>query len=282
MTRFSHARSFDNGVDSWEMADAAPSPALAGAAMRYSWWRESTGSFDTRQELASTGGVFIINLGATLEITDASGGLIRLHAGEGFVGGMAQGTSLSRSTGAMEGIHVFMPINELARTVGVSVANLADRTVTLDQVLGSDAEELGGRLLASGSTDAQFDVLDAFLAKRLSVAAEQNGRMAHIMHRLRRESVSATADALGWSRKRLATWFRDHAGMRPAHFSRLARFERFTGAMQREPHASLAALASDAGYADQAHLTHDVRRLAGTTPGALRARLLPDGGGVRG
>ena len=282
MTRLSHARSFDDGLDSWEMANAAPSPSLCGAVTRYSWWRESTGSFDTRQELASTGGVFIVNLGAPLEITDASGGTLRLRAGEGFVGGMAQGTSLSRSTGNMEGIHVFMPIDELARTIGSSVADFADRTVALDQVLGREAEEFGDRLLASGTTDAQLDILDAFLARRLSVAADRDGRMALIMNRLRRESVSTTADALGWSRKRLASWFRDHAEMRPAQFSRLARFERFTGAMQREPHASLAALASDAGYADQAHLTHDVRRLAGITPGALRARVLPDGGGVRG
>lgn len=250
--------------------------------MRYSWWRERTGSFDTRQELAATGGVFIVNLGAPLEITDARGGSIRLDAGEAFVGGMAQGTSLSRSTGATEGIHVFMPVDELARTMGVSIGDLADRTVALDQMLGREADELGDRLLTSGSTDAQLDILDTFLAKRLSGTAERDGRMAHIMQRLRHESVSATADALGWSRKRLASWFRDHAGIRPGQFSRLARFERFTGAMQSEPHASLAALACDAGYADQAHLTHDVRRLAGMTPGALRALLLPDGGGVRG
>jgi len=35
--------------------------------------------------------------------------------------------------------------------------------------------------------------------------------------------------------------------------------------------ASLAALASTAGYADQSHLSRDCRRLAGTTPARLLA-----------
>lgn len=225
------------------MADAAPAPVLAKTVTRYSWWRESTGSFDTRRELAATCGVFIVNLGTPLEITDASAGTIRLGAGQAFIGGMAQGTSLSRSTGVMEGIHVFMPIHELARAMAVAIGDLADRTVTLDEAIGSEAQELGDRVVASGSTAARLDELDAFLAKRLRAAAEPDTLMAHVMDKLRSESVSATAEALGWSRKRLAAWFRDRTAIRPAQFSRLTRFERFTDALQREPRTPLAGLA---------------------------------------
>jgi len=281
MSRLSLTRSFDDAADSWQVADAAPAPGLAESVTRYSWWRENTGSFDTRRELASTGGVFIVNLGSALEITDARGRTIRLAEGQAFIGGMAQGTSLSRSTGAMEGIHVFMPIHELARVMAVSVADLADRTITLDEALGQQAGELGERMLSCGSTDARLDMLDAFLAERLSAAPEADATLAHVMHRLRHESVSATAEWLGWSRKRLASWFSDCAGILPRQFCRIARFERFSNAMQREPHLSLAALACDAGYADQAHLSHDVRSLTGMTPGALRGLLLPAEGGVR-
>jgi AraC-like DNA-binding protein len=35
----------------------------------------------------------------------------------------------------------------------------------------------------------------------------------------------------------------------------------------------LAALAAEAGYADQAHLTHETRALSGLSPGRLRAAL---------
>lgn len=263
------------------MADAAPASVLARVIKRYTWWRESTGSFDTRRELAATSGVFIVNLGAPLEITDACARTIRLGPGQAFIGGMAQGTSLSRSTGAMEGIHVFMPVHELARAMAVEIGDLADRTVTLDEVLGLEAEDLGERILACKSSTARLDELDAFFTSRMRTAAEPDTVTAHVMDKLRSANVSATAEGLGWTRKRLAAWFRDRTGIRPAQFSRLARFERFTGALQCEPNASLAELAYGAGYVDQAHLTHDVRRLAGITPAALRALLLPAGGGVR-
>ncbi|WP_293881307.1 helix-turn-helix domain-containing protein [Sphingomonas sp.] len=153
--------------------------------------------------------------------------------------------------------------------------------MTLDEALGHEAEELGERILACSSTDARLDRLDAFLTQRLSAAPEPDATMAHVMHRLRSKSVSATAEGLGWSRKRLASWFADRAGILPRQFGRIARFERFSSAIQRDPDVSLAALACDAGYSDQAHLSHDVCRLTGMTPGALRALLLPAQGGVR-
>ena len=149
--------------------------------------------------------------------------------------------------------------------------------------LGRTVFELlsGNRSALDTPSVLRLDMLDAFLAERLSAAPEADATLAHVMHRLRHESVSATAEWLGWSRKRLASWFSDCAGILPRQFCRIARFERFSNAMQREPHLSLAALACDAGYADQAHLSHDVRSLTGMTPGALRGLLLPAEGGVR-
>jgi AraC-like DNA-binding protein len=44
--------------------------------------------------------------------------------------------------------------------------------------------------------------------------------------------------------------------------------------------ASLAELAAACGYADQAHFNRDFLAFAGESPGALRARLLPDGSGI--
>lgn len=282
MSRVTKFQAFDDGVDAWQIVEAPPAGRLAASVDRYSWWRETTTSFTARRELAATCGVFIINLGAPLEIVDASDRTIRLDAGEAFIGGMAQGTSLSRSTGAMEGIHVHLPVEELARTLGVSVGAITDATIRLDDVVGQSAHDLGHQLLEAATLDARFEMLDAFLNGRLGHTGERSREISHAFGRLRGGSnVSELAEELGWSRKRLASWFRDMTGLRPAQFSRLARFERFTSAIQAEPAASLAELACDAGYVDQAHLTHDVRRLSRMTPGELRARLIPAGGGVR-
>ncbi len=282
MTRPTRVRAYDDGSDRWHIREAGPAPTLAGEVDRYAFWRERTRSFATRRELASTCGVFIVNLGAPLEIVDASGTSTRFGAGEGFLGGMARATSLSRSTGEMAGVHVHLPVERLARLAGVPLAALGDVVVRLEDVLGDAAFALGGRLVEASDAEARFDLLDAFLLERLARSPAVEPALARAFDHLSGGGrVTALAEDWGWSRKRLARWFRDATGMRPAQFAGLARFERLTATIQAEAGSPLAELAVAGGYADQAHMTHEVRRLAGMTPGELRSRLIPAGGGVR-
>ena len=60
-------------------------------------------------------------------------------------------------------------------------------------------------------------------------------------------------------------------GYPPRTLARILRFQRFLGAARSSGSSGhdLARLATEAGYADQAHLTRDSRRLAGLPPGAL-------------
>jgi AraC-like DNA-binding protein len=60
-------------------------------------------------------------------------------------------------------------------------------------------------------------------------------------------------------------------GYPPRTLARILRFQRFLGVARSSGPAGpdLARLAAEAGYADQAHLTRDSRRLAGLPPGAL-------------
>lgn len=275
-------RAHDDGRDRWSIADARPSAALATVVDRYSWWSERTESFTARRELAGTTGVLIVNLGEPLEIVDARGAVLRLGAGQGFVGGIAQATSLSRSTGAMTGVHVHLAPAALARLLGVDLAALTDRCFTLADVLGRDADRLGERLLAATDHEARWQVLDAFLQARAAVSRNADIEMEHARQALARgRRVEAVAADLGWSRKRLARRFSDATGLQPRAFAGLARFERFARALQTSPAEPLAHAALDCGYADQAHLSREVQRYADLTPTQLRARLIPAGGGVR-
>jgi AraC-like DNA-binding protein len=52
-------------------------------------------------------------------------------------------------------------------------------------------------------------------------------------------------------------------------YSRIVRFQRFLAMAGNATTDSLAGLAADAGYADQAHLTRDVRAMTGVTPAVL-------------
>jgi AraC-like DNA-binding protein len=55
--------------------------------------------------------------------------------------------------------------------------------------------------------------------------------------------------------------------------ARVLRFSAVVDRLRAEPEVALADLAAEAGYADQAHFTHETRALSGLSPGRLRAAL---------
>jgi AraC-like DNA-binding protein len=284
MREWVRRRAFDDGVDRWEMIDTRPAPALRGLVSRYSAYSEETRSFTARQELATTSGVLIYALGGPLEIVGADGNPILLRQGEGFAGAIADGTSISRAHGAQAGVHVFMTLTSLAAVVGLPLAELANRVATMRELIGPAADDIGGKLVEAGDAEQRFDLLDEFLTRRFATEPTHDpvtrwsmGRLAQVSG----PSSSTLADEIGWSRRHFARRFRDSTGFSPDRFRRIVRFERFFERLTRSPEDNLAGLAVDSGYADQAHLNRDVRDFAGTSPGELRSRLIPEGGGVR-
>lgn len=283
MSRASRVQSYDDGHDSWHVERAAPDAALGGAVDHYADYTEHTGSFTARRELASTDGVMIVNLGDPLDIVGADGAAITLAAGEGFVAGAAAATSISRSTGAQSGVHVSAPLSILGRIAGCPAGMFANRALPLDALIGPAIRDLGGRLVDASSSEQRFRLLDVFLRGRAGPAAD-DARMECAAVALRRapgRRIDALADALNLDRRRFARLFRQATGFAPRHFARIARFQRFAAAIAAAPDTPLADLAAAAGYFDQPHLNRDVRDFASMSPTELRARILPQGFGVR-
>ncbi len=277
-------RRHDDGIDMWEMTAAAPAASLAGLVDGYCSYIERTSSFVARRELASTSGVLIYALGEPLSIVGADGVEIVLKAGEAFAGGIADATSISRALGAQRGIHINMPLHALAAVCGAPVAELANRVVPLADLIGLSARDLGHALGSTLDPHDQFDLLDTFLTRRFADMAAPDRAILWAMTRLANAeapTVTEIADSVGWSRKHLSHRFAAVTGFSPQSYRRLARFERFSTAIAARPDESLAMLALDAGYHDQPHMTREVQAFGAMSPGELRRRLIPDGGGVR-
>jgi AraC-like DNA-binding protein len=284
VTRPIAVRRHDDGIDRWEMVEAPPALALRGRIGRYCDYWEETGSFAARRELATTDVVMIYALDAPLEITGADGGVVTVRAGEAFVGGVSDATSLSRGLGAQAGIHVFMPLASMATVTGAPAAEIANRVAPLRDLIGEDADALGGVLCDARDAETRFALLDTFFARRFADTREPDRPVAWAMPHLASAVgplTSSLAAEIGWSRKHFIQRFRDATGVSPDRYRRIARFERFATAIAAKPDDSLAGLATDCGFVDQAHLARDVRAFADMTPGELRSRLIPDGGGVR-
>lgn len=160
-----------------------------------------------------------------------------------------------------------------ARLVGARL-----RPGTAGAVLGLPASELRDISLDAAevlSRDATAELLDALATgsdphEVLLRAAQPGGvgppdplvRAAVAALGRPGARVNAVAAELGVSARQLQRRVTDAVGYGPKVLARVLRFRR----LQALPQAPLAELALDAGYADQAHMTAEVTRLAGMSP----------------
>lgn len=87
-------------------------------------------------------------------------------------------------------------------------------------------------------------------------------------------SVEALAKEAGVHRVHLARTFRDHYGVAVTRYARSVRVQTAL-ALLASTQLPLSRLAAESGYADQSHLTREVRAATGRTPAAIRSMLHP-------
>lgn len=124
----------------------------------------------------------------------------------------------------------------------------ADRSATH---VAHDLEALlVGRLAAVGLADPQIAFLRRAAGDQCQPAGLRLDRLAAQMGLSERTLRRRCLDAFGYGFKTL---------------DRVLRFQRFFRLASRREHHDLADIAARVGYADQAHMTRDVRRLSGIT-----------------
>jgi len=114
--------------------------------------------------------------------------------------------------------------------------------------------------------------LQAALRDRLPSATPVDPLTGGLVRSLRASParpVATLADRIGLSERQLHRRCLAAFGYGPKTLDRVLRLQRFLALGRAPDRAGLATLAVAAGYADQAHLTHDCRRLAASTPSAL-------------
>jgi AraC-like DNA-binding protein len=149
--------------------------------------------------------------------------------------------------------------------LGVPADELRDGRLTLEEVWGAPGRAIGER------AEADAFALVAALRTRLAAAAP-DPRVLAAARRLDHAPgtrIPALADATGIGERQLRRRFAAAVGYGPKTFARIARFRRALALIRAGEPAAAAAYA--AGYADQAHMTREMRAFAGLTPAALRA-----------
>lgn len=137
----------------------------------------------------------------------------------------------------------------------LDASSLRNHTRPLEDVLGSRRAR---RLLDPRERDSWVSSI------------EPSPRTEHAVRLLANRPVDVVAGELGLTSRQLRRVLLAEVGLTPKVYQRVVRMQRFLALAER--FGGLADAAADAGYADQSHLTREVRLLAGLTP----ARLLQD------
>lgn len=146
-----------------------------------------------------------------------------------------------------------------------------DLQVPLELLPVRGVAPLADQLAATDSAEAAARMLEDYVAA-LAARYEPDPAVEQVVRMLRPGGAAphlpALADAVGLSERQLRRRFTDAVGYAPKTLHGILRFQHALE-LGRAASFGLADVAYQAGYADQAHFTREVRRLAGTTPRAL-------------
>ncbi len=233
-----------------------------------------------QQEAASSSWVQcpvpVVSLIVTLEGPVRAGGQVLPHSWLGGLAGECQLVTLGASHASLD-----VKLNPLGAYAlcGRSLRELDGGFIGLDELFGSDGEQLEDQLYDADGWQACFGVLERFLLDRAAEAPQPHPLVAAAWSKLRETAgtarIGTLAGQLGCSRRHLTALFHEQTGLAPKTAARLLRFARVREHIRAMPDR-WADIAYYYGYCDQAHLNRDFRELAQTTPTEFVAHLRSD------
>lgn len=154
---------------------------------------------------------------------------------------------------------------------------LVDQAVPVDAVWREPGTPLAEGISEAGTAELAVECLLGRVARSLG-AFPADSPIAAAVRQLRRsgDDVGAVARELHVSERHLRRRMLEQVGLSPKALQRTLRFQRFLALAQHSMASGcapgvdgLSRLAADAGFADQAHLSRECRRMTGLTPSAF-------------
>lgn len=171
------------------------------------------------------------------------------------------------------------PIRLLGATMSPEIASASLETEigatggawrTLDSVLGLFARQLTGRIAACESDAARLATLETFLLARVGAVDRRVSRaVAEIVRSSGRIGVATLSRDSGASPRNLTRLFDRWVGLPPKIFARIARAQEALRRIQAIPSPNLKTLAAELGFADQAHMSRELKKITGVQPSQM-------------
>lgn len=255
-------------ADHLRPAAAAVRPWVSG----YTGYRMEAGPPATHQGVPGGHLTLILCLDGAVEMLENADPSRPPGTYRALVGGLHDRPAVIALGEAQTGLELRLTWRGARVLLGVRAGELAGDVVDLGALLGRRAQALIDRLASAPDWPERFALLDAELAALAARGPGERGvadEVGYAWDRLEETGgnlrIEDLAREVGWSRRHLAARFRAETGLAPKAAARVIRFERACDRLRSPATPSLARVAADAGYVDQAHLSRDFRDLAGQT-----------------
>ncbi len=158
-----------------------------------------------------------------------------------------------------------------------SASTLTNRVVSAESIFGREVLSLNARLCLLADLEAMAKTTGGFLSAR-SPAPDPSVTLSSELVEVALNdpsilTVEQLADRAGMGVRSLQRLFKEYVGVPPKWVIRRYRLHELVARFHSGEQLDGAQLALDLGYADQAHLINDFRKLVGYTPTHYRHRL---------
>jgi AraC-like DNA-binding protein len=219
------------------------------------------------------------------------------HLPGAIVAGVHDRFTVRGMGGASSVIGVHFRPGGAAAFFGGALPALRNRTELLEDLWGMGVRGLRERLQSASGPDQRFALVEAALTARLRAAPAPDPLVRDALRAFARDpGLARVGTVQRASRSGAAQFiqrFEDAVGITPKRYARVMRLRALLARIATDAPRHWAALAVDAGYADQSHLNHEFKRMTGLTPTAYRVPdpsrpthvpvadppVAPDGGG---
>jgi AraC-like DNA-binding protein len=258
-----------------EQAGRAAAPLLRPLVSGYSGYRQAGVAPRRHRGLPSPSLTLIITLDEPLVIAAHPDPRQPAESYDTLLGGLHTTPALVTHDGSWSGVQLGLTPLGARMLLGMPASPLANWDAEAADVVGGFATRL--REVIAGQPDwaARFAVLDELLLRRAAesdLRYEVRPEVRYGWRRLRETNgavgVAELAAETGLSARRLGSLFRAEFGLAPKEAGRVFRFDHARRRIGRTVTAggTLAGLAAECGYYDQAHMAREFRSLAGCPP----------------
>jgi AraC-like DNA-binding protein len=160
-----------------------------------------------------------------------------------------------------------------SRVLGLPAHELTDRDLPLSELWRQPiVADISDRLRDERVASRRVAIAQSLIASRSDAMRGPDPVANHAVSLLtsgRSGRIETLASHIGISERHLHRRFMASVGYSPKTFQRIVRFQKLLALAEAGRRAPLGDVSLAAGYADQAHMTREVVKLAGVTPGAL-------------